>query len=139
PEPVDKHSAFLKSAETGGIFVMNVNDRSSKTVITAGMIIPGSFVLVFSLNCLQKSIMFTPCWPRAGPTGGAGFAAPAGICSLICVLTFFAMGLYLPPRIRRNSRTSAPAARKSTNSFQNGGRSDPKTNFVNCAEKRSGQ
>ena len=27
--------------------------------------------------------MLTPCWPSAGPTGGAGVAFPAGICSLI--------------------------------------------------------
>src|SRR5664280_588686 len=36
-------------------------------------------------------MMFTPCWPSAGPTGGAGLAAPAGICSLIMVMTFLAM------------------------------------------------
>ena len=27
--------------------------------------------------------MLTPCCPRAGPTGGAGVAFPAGICSLM--------------------------------------------------------
>src|ERR1700712_6073247 len=27
-------------------------------------------------------MMLTPCWPSAGPTGGAGGAAPALICSL---------------------------------------------------------
>jgi len=31
----------------------------------------------------QNSIMFTPCCPNDGPTGGAGFALPAGICNLI--------------------------------------------------------
>src|SRR5262245_57021328 len=34
-------------------------------------------------------MMFTPCWPRAGPTGGAGLAAPAWICSLMRPATFF--------------------------------------------------
>ena len=34
---------------------------------------------VLSLNALQNSIIFTPCCPNAGPTGGAGFAFPAGI------------------------------------------------------------
>ena len=32
-----------------------------------------------------------PCWPSAGPTGGAGFACPPGICSLISVRTFLAI------------------------------------------------
>src|ERR1700704_3083778 len=51
------------------------------------MTMPGwSFVL--ALKSLQNAIILTPCWPSAGPTGGAGLAAPAGICSLICVLTF---------------------------------------------------
>ena len=29
---------------------------------------------VLALNCLQKSMMFTPFEPRAGPTGGEGLA-----------------------------------------------------------------
>ena len=59
-----------------------MNERSSKTVISTGMIVPAS-CWVWALNALQNSMMLTPCWPSAGPTGGAGFAAPAGICSLI--------------------------------------------------------
>src|SRR5439155_1659975 len=47
--------------------------------------------LVAALNSLQKAMMFTPCWPKAGPTGGAGLACPAGICNLICPVTFFAI------------------------------------------------
>src|SRR5215210_2817148 len=54
------------------------------------MIVPAS-CWVWALNALQNSMMFTPCWPSAGPTGGAGLAAPAGIWSLIRVSTFFAM------------------------------------------------
>src|SRR5207249_1837390 len=90
PEAVAMPAAFFNKEEMGGILVMNVKERSSKTVMTAGMIMPASMVLVRSLNCLQKSMMFTPCWPSAGPTGGAGFAAAAGIWSLICVFIFFA-------------------------------------------------
>src|SRR5947199_10295978 len=45
---------------------------------------------VCALKALQNSMMLTPCWPRAGPTGGAGLACPPGICSLIIVRTFFA-------------------------------------------------
>src|SRR5258708_37473056 len=91
PDPLAKPAAFFRRADTGGILVIKVKLRSSKTVITAGMTMPGSLVFVRSLNCLQKSMMLTPCWPSAGPTGGAGFAAPAGICSLITVRTFLAM------------------------------------------------
>src|ERR1043166_9786655 len=58
--------------------------------MTTGMIMP-LWSFVAALNSLQKAIMSTPCWPKAGPTGGAGFAWPAGICSLICPVTFFAI------------------------------------------------
>src|SRR5690554_462205 len=56
------------------------------------MIIPGC-PCVRALNCLQNSMMFTPCCPSAGPTGGAGFAAPAGTWSLMKPVTFLAMSL----------------------------------------------
>src|SRR2546421_11739113 len=36
-------------------------------------------------------MMLTPCWPSAGPTGGAGFACPPGIWSLMSVRTFLVM------------------------------------------------
>src|SRR5262245_32232064 len=36
-------------------------------------------------------MMLTPCCPSAGPTGGEGFAFPAGICSFTIAWTFFAM------------------------------------------------
>src|SRR5689334_2188985 len=55
------------------------------------MIMP-AWLAVRALKFFTKSMMLTPAWPRAGPTGGAGVAAPAGICSLICPVTFFAMG-----------------------------------------------
>src|SRR5919198_5495729 len=47
---------------------------------------------VCALNCLQNSMMFTPCWPSAGPTGGAGLAMPAVICSLMIAASFFFLG-----------------------------------------------
>src|SRR5262245_20204267 len=46
---------------------------------------------VRALKVLQNSMMLTPCWPSAGPTGGAGFACPAGHCSFTTATTFFAM------------------------------------------------
>src|SRR5215831_17272197 len=45
---------------------------------------------VRALNALQNSMMFTPCWPSAGPTGGEGFACPAGHWSFTMATTFFA-------------------------------------------------
>src|SRR5437016_3855326 len=50
---------------------------------------------VCALKALQNSMMFTPCWPSAGPTGGAGFAWPPGIWSLMSVRTFLAMSVEL--------------------------------------------
>jgi len=74
----------------GGVFVMKEKERSAYTLISTGMIIPGCD-LVCSLNALQNSMIFTPYWPSAGPTGGAGFALPAGTWSLMNPVTFFAM------------------------------------------------
>src|SRR6516165_4558807 len=51
---------------------------------------------VLALKLLQKSMMFTPCWPRAGPTGGAGVASPAGICSFTYPVIFLAIAFLLP-------------------------------------------
>src|SRR6266851_4140232 len=76
-------TARLISTGTGGVLVMKVKERSEKMVITTGMISPSwSFADVFALNALQNSMMLTPCGPSAVPTGGAGVALPAGICSL---------------------------------------------------------
>src|ERR1700761_5168825 len=44
---------------------------------------------VAALYALQNSMMLTPCWPSAGPTGGGGVAWPAWVCSLICPMRFF--------------------------------------------------
>src|SRR2546421_4610887 len=94
PEPLSSRSASLIRTAAGGVFVMNVKERSSKTVISTGMMRPFSCA-VCVLNALQNSMMLTPCWPSAGPTGGAGFACPPGICSLMSVRTFLAMSVQL--------------------------------------------
>src|SRR5712692_7301710 len=79
-----------------------------------GMMDP-SWLWVLALNCLQNSIMFTPCCPRAGPTGGAGLAFPAGICNLTRVLTSFAIDytffLTRPPQARQDAPLPVTAAR----------------------------
>src|SRR3954452_14187045 len=93
-EPLSIRSASLMRTAAGGVFVMNEKERSSKTVISTGVIRP-FWSAVCALNALQNSMMFTPCWPSAGPTGGAGFAWPPGICSLMSVRTFFAIPIPL--------------------------------------------
>src|SRR6185312_4370945 len=87
-EPLATPAAFLMSSAAGGVFVMKVNERSSYTVISTGMTFP-RWDSVAALYALQNSMMLTPCWPSAGPMGGAGLAAPAWICSLIRPVTFF--------------------------------------------------
>src|SRR5262245_10394158 len=47
-----------------------------------------SLFCVLALNCLQNSMMLIPAWPSAGPTGGAGVALPASICSFTYPVTF---------------------------------------------------
>src|SRR5471032_2397190 len=58
--------------------------------MTTGITSPASF-FVTALNSLQNAMMLTPCWPSDGPTGGAGFAWPAAICSLMYPVIFFAI------------------------------------------------
>ena len=82
PEPFCSPAALSRRIDAGGVLVMKVKERSEKTVITTGMISP-CCPCVRALKVLQNSMMLTPCWPRAGPTGGAGVAWPAGIWSLI--------------------------------------------------------
>src|ERR1700736_746692 len=60
--------------------------------MTTGMIRPFCDA-VLALKFLQKSMMLTPCWPKAGPTGGAGVASPAGIWSLTYAVIFLAITL----------------------------------------------
>src|SRR6059058_4052218 len=72
---------------------MKVNERSSNTVISTGVMRP-FWSAVCALNALQNSMMFTPCWPSAGPTGGAGVAEPPGHCNLIWAVTVRAIVVY---------------------------------------------
>src|ERR1700730_1001050 len=89
-EPAAMLAAFFNSIAAGGLLVMKVNDLSLKTVITTGRISPACF-WVTALNSLQNAMILTPFCPRAGPTGGAGLAWPAGICSLMVATTSFAI------------------------------------------------
>src|SRR3954466_9874398 len=93
PEPFSTFAALFKRIEAGGVLVMNVKLRSAYAVMSTGMIRSPSLA-VRALNSLQNCMMFKPCCPSAGPTGGAGFALPAGHCSLMIAVTFFMTGLY---------------------------------------------
>src|SRR5512136_386969 len=67
-------------------------------VISTGTTVP-IMDAVRALYSLQKAIIFRPCWPKAGPTGGAGLALPAWICSLTTAFTFLAILTNPPPQI----------------------------------------
>src|SRR3954468_20703240 len=67
-------------------------------VISTGTIRPSlACAWVAALNSLQNPMMLTPCWPSAGPTGGDGFAFPAGSCSFTIPVTFFAIAALRGP------------------------------------------
>src|SRR4029453_14285303 len=89
--PLSTFAAFLMRTDAGGVFMMNVKLLSAYAVITTGMGRPGSIFCVCALNALQNSMMFKPRWPSAGPIGGLGFAFPAGTCSLMYPMIFFAI------------------------------------------------
>src|SRR6266851_3737939 len=71
---------------------------------------------VCALKALQNSMILTPFCPSAGPTGGDGFAAPAGICSLIDPTTFLATLKSFPvkKRISCSRANTARALRERT-------------------------
>ena len=81
--PLSRPAAFFSNTEAGGVLVTKVKLLSLNTVITTGMGMPFSMPCVWALKALQNSMIFKPCWPRAGPTGGLGLASPAGTCSFI--------------------------------------------------------
>ena len=69
---------------------------------------------VAALNSLQKPMMFRPAWPRAGPTGGDGFACPALIVYAhpwqhTFEITFLGLPLKLPLTSLIRRTTSFPA------------------------------
>src|SRR5947209_12941670 len=77
-------------------------------VMSTGTIRPSlACAWVAALNSLQKPMMFTPCWPSAGPTGGEGFAFPAGSCSLTIPVTFFIAS----PSVRGSNGRHRPGLR----------------------------
>src|ERR1700709_1410367 len=94
-EPLARPAFWRRRTGVGGVFSTNENVRSSKTVISTGMMVP-TCDSVAALYCLTNSMIGTPCGPSAVPTGGAGVALPAGIWILTIAATlFFAMTVSL--------------------------------------------
>src|SRR3569832_2983487 len=98
-------AAFFSNTVAGGVLVRKVKLRSLQTVITTGRGKPCSTFWVAALNCLQNSMMLTPCWPSAGPTGGLGLVCLAFFCFLFYAWTFFVLFFFffgcccfVPPR-----------------------------------------
>ena len=81
--PLVMAAARSRKCVFGGVLVMKAKVRSEKAVMTTGVGVPGSRPWVAALNSFTNCMMFRPRWPSAGPTGGEGFALPAGICSLM--------------------------------------------------------
>src|SRR5690606_32580671 len=73
-EPLEMPAAFLRRTAAGVLFTSKVKLRWLSPVMISGVGRPGSMPWVLALNALQNSMMFTPCWPSAGPTGGDGLA-----------------------------------------------------------------
>src|SRR6478735_562770 len=91
-EPLSMPAAFRRRSGAGGVLRTNVNERSSKIVIWAGMTCP-DLSAVRSLYALVNSTMLMPCGPSAVPTGGAGVALPAGSWRVRTMRIFLAMGV----------------------------------------------
>src|SRR5437867_3630215 len=105
-DPLAMFAARFSSTAAGGVFVMNVYERSAYTVTTTGMMRPSSFA-VLALKFLQKSMMLTPCGPSAVPTGGAGVALPAAIWSFTIACIFLAITLGIS---HENTKARNPTA-----------------------------
>src|SRR3954471_20678831 len=92
PDPLSTPAALSSMRAAGGVLVTKLDERSSKTEISTGMTLPRCDS-VAALYALQNSMMLTPSWPSAGPTGGAGVAAPALIWSLMTAVNRFLGGM----------------------------------------------
>ena len=85
PTDNDEIAAFISRVErSDAAFQRQMSKskvRSLYTVTRTPMTLPlrwAEAALNFWMNCPG----FTPCWPSAGPMGGAGVAVPPGACSL---------------------------------------------------------
>ena len=89
-EKVRREAVYAETKEDVAKWDAVVHSRRAATTTSYPLIKP-DLSWVRALKALQNSMIFTPCWPKAGPTGGDGFALPAGICNLTIPTTFFAI------------------------------------------------
>src|SRR5579885_170665 len=59
-EPFSMPAALSRSTAAGGVFKMKSKERSSKTVISTGTMVP-AWSWVLALYSLQNCMMLTPC------------------------------------------------------------------------------
>ena len=64
-DPVVKPAHFFKNQLVGGDLSLKVNDLFEKAESTTGIGVSFTKPLVWSLNCLQTSAIFTPRGPNA--------------------------------------------------------------------------
>ena len=60
-EPFLILATFISNTDAGGVFLINLNERSAYTVMITGIGKPSSMPCVSALNCLQNSMILTPC------------------------------------------------------------------------------
>ena len=91
PDPLAMPAAFFSRIAAGGVLVIKLKVRSRVNRDDNRNNQPGHLLVLraCALNCLQNSMMLTCAWPSAGPTGGAGVALPASICSFTYPVIFF--------------------------------------------------
>src|SRR6187399_1339610 len=80
------------------------------------MVMPG-ISLVAALNSCTNLPMFTPCWPRAGPTGGLGVAWPPGHCSFTSAVLTRAFAI-CPSRFVRSPGAGIPVRGVRSRAYQ---------------------
>ena len=77
PEAFSIPSSVITSDDVGGTPTSIVKLLSSWTITFTGTCIPLKSA-VFAFISSTTALIFTPSGPRAGPSGGPGFALPPG-------------------------------------------------------------
>lgn len=102
-DAVPHPAARATNHDVGGVFIVHSNDLSAYTEMSTGVGVSAACSAVFALKSLQNAMMFTPCCPSAGPTGGDGFAAPAGTTNRTSAIGSF----FAAPATEREAMTRA--------------------------------
>jgi hypothetical protein len=113
-------AAFKSRKLAGGDEKLHSKLLSVKAVSLTGT---GTFCFisaVLALNSLQKESIFRPCPPKAGPTGGDGFAQPASITKDIVARTLRDINIdSLPTIVAENNFEGSCDAQERPRNWQN--------------------